>query len=163
MYPVSFLKALTEFRKKRFGMSEPGYDPFSLQSGHSLSSDSSSAVRTPVSKIIQRLNFWSDKKISIRKMSTTSHTHAKMYKFYLHSSQNELPQHGIMTASAYKSLHILQSKSSGISCFFSGIGAVVGCTIVSFCPSIKDLGIPVLRLTSLPASPIKFKGQFLIQ
>lgn len=50
MYPVSFLKALTEFLRKRFGMSEPGDDPFSLQSGHSLSSDSSKAVRTPVFK-----------------------------------------------------------------------------------------------------------------
>lgn len=48
MYPVSFLKALTEFRRKRFGISEPGDEPFSLQSGHSLSSDSSSAVRTPI-------------------------------------------------------------------------------------------------------------------
>lgn len=48
MYPVSFLKALTEFRKKRFGISEPGEEPFSLQSGHSLSSDSSRAVRTPI-------------------------------------------------------------------------------------------------------------------
>lgn len=48
VYPVSFLKALTEFLKNRFGISEPGDEPFSLQSGHSLSSDSRRAVRTPI-------------------------------------------------------------------------------------------------------------------
>lgn len=47
LYPVSFLNELTEFRRNRLGINEPGDDPFSLQSGHSLSSDSSRAVRTP--------------------------------------------------------------------------------------------------------------------
>lgn len=35
----------------------------------------------------------------------------------LHSSQNELPQHGIITASVKRSLQILHNKSSGISGF----------------------------------------------
>lgn len=43
----------------------------------------------------------------------------------LHSSQNELPQHGIMTASVNKSLQMLQIKSSGISCFFSTGGKLM--------------------------------------
>lgn len=47
LYPVSFLNEFTEFRKNRFGINEFGDDPFSLQSGHSLSSDSKRAVRTP--------------------------------------------------------------------------------------------------------------------
>lgn len=37
----------------------------------------------------------------------------------LHSSQKEFPQHGIITASVNKSLHKLQSKSSGISGFLT--------------------------------------------
>lgn len=41
------MKEFTELRRKRFGINEPGDEPFSLQSGHSLSSDSSKAVRTP--------------------------------------------------------------------------------------------------------------------
>lgn len=57
LQPVSFLKELTEFRRKRFGINEPGDDPFSLQSGHSLSSDSSRAVRTPNDKSKQHPSF----------------------------------------------------------------------------------------------------------
>lgn len=63
LYPVSFLKELTEFRRKRFGINEPGDDPFSLQSGHSLSSDSSRAVRTPKEKSKRHPNLMSTHKL----------------------------------------------------------------------------------------------------
>lgn len=46
--------------------------------------------------------------------------------FYLHSSQNDVPQHGIITASVKSSLQMLQIKSSGISCFFSIGGTFTG-------------------------------------
>lgn len=82
-------KAATAFRRKRLGMSDPGDVPFSLQSGHSFSSDSSRAVRT-------------------------------------HSSQKELPQHGIMTASLKMPLQMEQIKSSGISRFSSTNWFLVG-------------------------------------
>lgn len=79
MYPVSRLKVLTELRKNLFGISDPGGVPFSKQSGHSLSSDSSKAVRIPADEIFSFLPM-------------------RLFR-NLHSSQNELPQHGIITAS----------------------------------------------------------------
>lgn len=45
---------------------------------------------------------------------------------HLHSSQNDDPQHAIITASVNKSLQMLQIKSSGISCFFSTGGKLIG-------------------------------------
>lgn len=94
----------------------------------------------------------------------------------LHSSQNELPQQGIMTASVNKSLQMLQIKSSGISCFFSTGGRLMMGSVAAefpatiykmtsnslenvawkkiapkdlYVPSINERGIPVLRLTSV--------------
>lgn len=53
---------------------------------------------------------------------------------HLHSSQNELPQHGIMTASVSKSRQRLQISSSGM--FGSGAaGALVG---VSAPPALSE-------------------------
>lgn len=130
VYPVSFRNAFTEFLRNRFGISDPGDDPFSLQSGHSLSSDSSSAVRT-------------------------------------HSSQKELPQHGIITASVNRSLQMAQIRSSGITCFSSGIACgnwMIGLFSGSLSRSMKDRGMPEVRFTtsiaSLGSGP---SGQFLIQ
>lgn len=53
---------------------------------------------------------------------------------YLHSSQNEFPQHGIITASVRRSLHKLQINSSGM--LGSGAaGALVG---VSAPPALSE-------------------------
>lgn len=61
-------------------------------------------------------------------------------KFHLHSSQNELPQHGIITASVNKSLQMLQIKSSGISCFFSIGGKLTGSIAGEF-PAKSELKV----------------------
>lgn len=111
LYPVSFLNALTEFLRNLLGIREPG-EVVSLQSGHSFSSDSTRTVRTPKNYVTNQISF------------TILPIH-----FHLQSSQNELPQQGIITASVNKSLQILQIKSSGISCFCSvtaGGAATVG-------------------------------------
>lgn len=75
--------------EESIGNQRTGEEPFSWQSGHSLSSDSSNEVRT-------------------------------------HSSQKELPQQGIITASLKRSLQMLQMRSSGTSGFFSAGGAGSG-------------------------------------
>ena len=52
LYPVSFLNKFTEFLRNLFGIKDSGDVPFSLQSGHSFSSESSKAERTPVEIIV---------------------------------------------------------------------------------------------------------------
>lgn len=84
----------------------------------------------------------------------------------LHSSQNELPQHGIMTASLNRSLQMLQIKSSGTSCFFSapmfGVASSAG-ELPAAAASINERGMPVFRFTSTCGSWCTFSGQFFIQ